>query len=287
MCPEPALLVAYLDGTLFHRDARAVDEHVLTCANCTALLDDMRRQREAELHRSRRSSARTIAVAVGAIAIVASGVWFVLPGSKDSRMPDSSGGSDSSTVAGSAKVEDAPRPVIDTDTPAMQEKTPKPAVETETRRVASDRPRVPAEKSPPKAVGRVPQPARPADVETTETTGETGLVLRGRNANRRFAWRVRESVIERSTDEGASWVVEHTAERPIRAGAFVDANVAWFVGENGLVLRRTINGWFGTTPPAEGHLVAVRASSPSRATVTHDDGRIFTTENGGVTWSTP
>ena len=100
-------------------------------------------------------------------------------------------------------------------------------------------------------------------------------------------WRARDLVIEHSTDGGATWVTEHTADRPIRAGAFVDPNVAWLVGENGLVLRRTINGWFGASPPAEGPLIAVRASSPSRATVTHDDGRVFRTENGGVTWSSP
>ena len=88
MCPEPALLVAYLDGTLFHRDARAVDDHVLTCASCTALLADMRRQREAELQRSRRSQARTIGIAVAAIAIVALGVWAVMPDSKSTASPD-------------------------------------------------------------------------------------------------------------------------------------------------------------------------------------------------------
>ena len=38
MCPEPALLVAHRDGTLLHRDARAVDDHVLTCASCTIVL---------------------------------------------------------------------------------------------------------------------------------------------------------------------------------------------------------------------------------------------------------
>ena len=125
------------------------------------------------------------------------------------------------------------------------------------------------------------------DPETQSSGDESGIVVRGRNANRRVMWRVRDLVIEHSTDGGATWMTEHTADHPIRAGAFVNANVAWLVGENGLVLRRTINGWFGASAPAEGHIVAVRASSPSRATVTLDDGRVFKTENGGVTWSTP
>jgi hypothetical protein len=109
----------------------------------------------------------------------------------------------------------------------------------------------------------------------TPAVGDGGIVLRGRN-NRRVIWRVRDLVIEHSTDGGATWVTEHTAARPIRAGALVNANVAWLVGENGLVLRRTINGWFGASPPADEHITAVRASSPSKATVTLEDGRSST-----------
>jgi hypothetical protein len=36
--------------------------------------------------------------------------------------------------------------------------------------------------------------------------------------------------------------------------------------------------------PAEGNIKTIRASSTSKATVTFEDGRVFTTENGGVTW---
>jgi photosystem II stability/assembly factor-like uncharacterized protein len=100
-------------------------------------------------------------------------------------------------------------------------------------------------------------------------------------------WRTRDLVVERSIDGGETWTTEYTADRPIRAGAFVNADVAWIVGENGLILRRTKNGWFGASPPAEGHIAAVRATSPAKATVTLEDGRVFTTQNGGVTWSVP
>jgi len=98
-------------------------------------------------------------------------------------------------------------------------------------------------------------------------------------------WRTREQVVESSSDGGTTWTTDHTADRPIRASVFVDANVAWVVGDNGLILRRTQNGWFGASAPAEGNITAVKASSPSRATVTIEDGRVFTTANGGVTWS--
>jgi len=97
-------------------------------------------------------------------------------------------------------------------------------------------------------------------------------------------WRTREQLVESSTDGGMTWTTDHTADRPIRAGVFVNENVAWVVGDGGLILRRTQNGWFGASAPAEGNITAVKASSPSRATVTFDDGREFTTANGGVTW---
>ena len=275
MCPEPALLVAYLDGTLFHRDARAVDDHVLTCASCTGLLADMRRQREAELQRSRRSHARTIGIAVAAIAIVALGVWAVMPGSKSTASPDvAPARSDAPPAVVSAA---SPSPALEPTRPVAPEKTPTPTS-------------APKPAATTKPVSRAPEkPAREETVRDPETpaVGDGGIVLRGGNANRRVMWRVRDLVIEHSTDGGATWVTEHTADRRIRAGAFVNASVAGLVGENGLVLRRTINGWFGASPPADEHITAVRASSPSTATVTLEDGRVFNTQNGGVTWSTP
>lgn len=98
-------------------------------------------------------------------------------------------------------------------------------------------------------------------------------------------WRTRDQLVESSTDGGMTWVTDHAADRPIRASVFVNADVAWIVGDGGLILRRTKNGWFGASPPAEGNITAVKASSPSKATVTLEDGRVFATANGGVTWS--
>jgi photosystem II stability/assembly factor-like uncharacterized protein len=97
-------------------------------------------------------------------------------------------------------------------------------------------------------------------------------------------WRTREQVVESSTDGGMTWTTDHTADRPIRASVFVNEHVAWIVGDGGLILRRTQNGWFGASAPAEGNVTAVTATSPSRATVTLEDGRMFSTANGGVTW---
>ena len=262
MCPDPALLVAYLDETLFHRDASAVDAHVATCASCTALLEAMRRVRAAE-ERSRSLRWRTAGVAIAVVALVSIGTWVLLRRSH-----------------GASTRETAPAPseaVRSTAPTSAAASGARPAVD---RSRASNTARSPAKSETP-AVTDAKGVDRAAD--SIQIDGD--VILRGRNANRRLIWRTRDRAIEHSIDGGGTWMVEHTADRPVRAGAFVDADVAWLVGENGLVLRRTKNGWFGASPPADGNISAVRASSPSKATVTFEDGRVFSTENGGVTWS--
>jgi hypothetical protein len=243
MCPEPALLVAYLDGTLFSRDKDAIDAHLANCEQCTALLVSMRQVRAAEeSKRSHRWKALAGGIVVGVIGI---GVW---------------------TLRSTPTVAPAPAPeptagIREIAPPAPPSPSPSPAA---TARPAGSATPTPKPKPAP------PKP-KPVPVETKA----------------RIQWRTNERVVERSTDGGMTWTTEYTADRPIRASAFVNDEVAWVVGENGLLLRRTKNGWFGASPPADGHITAVRASSPSRATVTLDDGRVFTTQNGGVTWSSP
>ena len=278
MCPEPALLVAYLDGTLFHRDAGAIDNHLSTCASCTELLDAIRARRaEEELSRRRRRWMRA-AIAVAIVAAIALVLWVSWPssnvtGSREAASTKRQAAPAAPPTTGTSATSSAAEPA---KTPAPAEARPSAAAEKKTAEpVKASVPTTSAATTPP----RVEAAAAPAPVDAG------GLVLRGRNRNRRIMWRARDRTIEHSTDGGVTWTTEHTADRPIRAGAFVDANVAWLVGESGLVLRRTKNGWFSASPPADGTITAVRASSPSKASVTLEDGRTFTTDNGGVTWS--
>lgn len=243
MCPEPALLVAYLDGTLFSRDKVAVDAHLSTCEECAALLVSMRQAREAETRSGR--SRRGMILAGGAAAVVigiAAWTFRSAPTDAPSREP---------TAAPREEAPSAPAPPAAAPIPPPL-KQPGAAVTKAARPVAIAKPK-----------------PKPAPVESKP----------------RIQWRTNNLAVERSTDGGLTWMTDYTADRPIRAGAFVNDEVAWVVGENGLLLRRTKNGWFGASPPADGHITAVRASSPSRATVTLEDGRVFTTQNGGVTWS--
>jgi len=236
--PDPALLVAYLDGTLFHRDAATIDRHLDNCAECTALLADMREQREVE-QASRTWRWRTLAgAAVVLVALGGYGLWRVLPRS-----------------AGEPAREPAPARNETAGPPP-----PQPSASPATTTVINPSPR-----QTPRAQTARPAPAPPPPP--------------------RVMWRTRDRLVESSNDGGATWVTEHTADRQIRASVFIDADVAWIVGDAGLILRRTKNGWFGASAPADGNITAVKASSPSKATVTLEDGRVFSTANGGVTWS--
>lgn len=250
-CPDPALLVAYLDGTLFHRDADAIDRHVDTCADCTALLQAMRQKRAAEQASTASRLRMTIGGAILAIAILGYGLWTVLPRRAGDQSPD----------PGRVRSETPPQAV-----PAAAA-----AAAAVSASATAPAPSRPAPSKPVPRAAAKPPVSRPKPVAATPATP-------------RVQWRTRDLVVESSTDGGTTWVTEHTADRPIRASAFVNADVAWIVGDSGLVLRRTKNGWFGASPPANGNITAVKASSPSRATVTLEDGRVFTTANGGVSW---
>jgi hypothetical protein len=244
MCPEPALLVAYLDGTLFHRDQAAIDHHLETCIECRALLALMLEKRRAERSTKTSRSRITIGAAVVLVAMLGYGVWAVLPRSRREQP-------DKTTPA--VRESPPPAPAASTPVPAPPSASPAP--------------------QPVSAQAPTPKPLPRAIAEEPSTLPAP-----------RVLWRTRDVTVESSSDGGMTWVTDHTADRTIRASAFVDAHVAWIVGDSGLILRRTKNGWFGASPPADGNIIAVKASSPSRATVTLEDGRVFTTANGGVTW---
>jgi hypothetical protein len=108
-----------------------------------------------------------------------------------------------------------------------------------------------------------------------------------RSPDGRALWRRAGNAIERSTGGGAAWVREYTADRPIIAGNAVSADVAWFAGAGGLVLRRTAAGWSIPQLPVSGtEIAAIAATSAASAIVTLADGRQLETQNGGNSWQT-
>jgi len=271
-CPDPALLQAYVDGTLFSRDVGAVEQHVGSCDRCAGILIALRKEQEA-VAASTWSRPRVAGVALVVIVVAGIATWALRP------QPAPPAATPSPPV---------PSPAAEKPAAAVPAPSPEPAPAPAPKAAAPSpkRPAPPvAEPRQPAAVKESPPPAE-VSPPVNVAQAEGGVVLRGgRRSNRRVMWRARDLAIEHSTDGGTTWTNEYRTDRPVRAGVFVSADAAWLVGDNGLVLRRTRNGWFGTTPPADGNIKRIRASSTSKATVTFEDGRVFTTENGGVTWS--
>jgi hypothetical protein len=103
----------------------------------------------------------------------------------------------------------------------------------------------------------------------------------------RLLWRIAGgNRIESSSDAGLTWARRHTARARLLAGSAPSIDVAWVVGERGLVLRRAVPGdWTAVSPPATVALIGVTATSATQARVVAADGRRFETTDGGQTWA--
>lgn len=102
-------------------------------------------------------------------------------------------------------------------------------------------------------------------------------------------WRlVRASTkLERSTDDGATWVTVDLGGDPvaITGGGAPSPLTCWLVGRAGVVFRSIDAITFTRVAfPEPLDLVAITASDPLHATVTAAGGRRFTTDDGGTTW---
>jgi hypothetical protein len=115
-----------------------------------------------------------------------------------------------------------------------------------------------------------------------------------------FRWRLlAPSTIQRSTDGGVTWTVqsgrtpglalltsnENALPIVLTAGSSPARDICWIVGRGGVVLLSS-NGiaWQRRPFPEAANLVAVRAADAKTAVVTTEDGRQFSTADGGATW---
>jgi photosystem II stability/assembly factor-like uncharacterized protein len=117
-----------------------------------------------------------------------------------------------------------------------------------------------------------------------------------------FRWRLAApATIQRSTDGGATWTAQ-SARTPgfgllqrsessqpavmLTAGSAPARDICWVVGRGGIVLLSTDGtSWQRRPFPEPVNLTAVRATDAKTAVVTTEDGRQFSTADGGATWS--
>jgi hypothetical protein len=103
-----------------------------------------------------------------------------------------------------------------------------------------------------------------------------------------FRWRVGMSgAAQASPDRGATWQGTATGvTADLLAASSPGGTICWIVGRAGTVLL-TIDGrrWQRLPFPVTTDVTAVQATDARRATVTAQDGRRFSTTDGGATWN--
>jgi hypothetical protein len=122
-----------------------------------------------------------------------------------------------------------------------------------------------------------------------------------------FRWRLlTPATIQRSTDGGATWTTQAmrfagqsllpqgrngataslAATITLTAGSAAARDVCWLAGAGGVVLLSTDGTTWQRRPfPVPVNLTGVRAVDARTAIVTTEDGRQFSTADGGATWS--
>lgn len=135
---------------------------------------------------------------------------------------------------------------------------------------------------------------RPATFEFASNAPAGRIAGRSGNVRQMAAptetrWRVGGSIVQRSQNAGRSWdVIPVPGSVTLLAGSAPTVNACWLVGRGGVVLRATDGYTFVPRPfPLAVDLVAVSARNALSAIVTTEDGRAFTTSDGGVTWTAP
>lgn len=181
-------------------------------------------------------------------------------------------------------------PPPSTAQPFVAEPAPKAVTETvtlaETVTVTSESARVASQRA---AGGRAAQ--EPVEIVSPEPA---------------FRWRlVRPATIQRSTDGGATWTSQSSrtaglsflggtqkttgptlTSLMLNAGSAPARDICWIVGSEGIVLLSPDGMSWQRRPFTEPvNLTAVRAIDAKAAVVTTEDGRQFSTADGGATWS--
>jgi hypothetical protein len=150
------------------------------------------------------------------------------------------------------------------------------------------------------AGARAAEPAREEPLRQVEGFYGAAAVLQVMSPDPSVRWRVLAGLtLQRSIDGGKSWqedkaeiarriIAGDKAEtaRRIIAGVAPSPTVCWLVGQKGLVMLTTDGRTWQQVPfPQAVDLKEVRASDARAAAITTSDGRVFSTGDGGKTWT--
>ena len=312
-CPDPSLLAGIHEGSLEPDETERWMTHLADCQRCQATLGALARAEEDAQPSPavapswwREQSARAlrwpVRAPLAAAALIALAVWVIDPGSTPGRRPSPTARrAEPIAVPASAAPTAAAtnQPLLETSRAPTRESAAQPIDEAENRLALNDTTADTANGEP-QAIQtlNLPTVAAPEDVLETASrarsdspsSAETAALfivpVMLRSSQDAIQWRAESNGdIERTDDGGLNWRVQLTVPERVIAGAAPADDVAWMVGEQGLVLR-TLDGeqWSRLNPPTDATLVAIEAADGRRAMVTTADGRQFRTVDAGTEW---
>jgi hypothetical protein len=97
-------------------------------------------------------------------------------------------------------------------------------------------------------------------------------------------WRARGRSIERSVNGGLVFAPAYTAPALLAGGMAPAPDTPWFYSSDGTIVRRANGVWRVSSAPGGSRLVSLQATNGASASIALEDGRTFTTSDGGVSW---
>ena len=313
VCPDGGVVAAFIDGGLDPAERLRMTQHASSCVRCAQILALAVEPPASSADVP--SSARPWRVGWRwmvpfATAATVAGIWVFTRDAVPPVVParPAAVNESASVNAPAAPSQSSTPSAIPSESPAARDRAVSAAPSVPPAPLASAQPSVPPASPPAPAVELAPAPVRPqafnrggggdaaggvagalsepiaigpeqpvADVQSTSRQVNVATSL----------WRAAGTVIQRSLDGGRTWTSEFEAPRAVLGVSTGPADVGWFVGVRGLVVRRIGSAWSIVNAPDTIDITGVEATSERSATVTLADGRRFTTTDGGQSWTTP
>lgn len=299
-CLDAETVAAWVDGGLSGAALEMTQSHVADCARCQSLVGAMIRTNAAVAQPKPERAARRwlpwlvpLTAAAAAVAL-----WVAVPGdlSAPQRPSEEVQTQSAETKARqSASLDNqAQAPTAISETPAAPAADKKaearviaPELRKEIGRLEADGlQRQDAAAAPAAAAPSAPATAEaPLAARRANSLAET-IATEIVSPDPSVRWRIAGSLVERSTNGGASWdAVPVGIAAVLTAGAAPTTTVCWVVGRGGVVLVSTDGRtWRRLAFPEITDLSSVLATDARTASVSTADGRIFSTSDGGLTW---
>ena len=324
VCPDAAMLAAYVDDGLTPAERREFESHAAGCAACQehlALLGAVSVESRAP-EAARSWFPRWAWLVPAATAVIVAAVWIRVP---EQSVTDQLAPRTSQPLPAPASIAEAPASANEEAKPGASPGPPRslPAPVEAKRKRDEAVPEKAAAAAPPPPLGVAPAAPPPAfaqdavreqekvearDLLAAESPAkeaeggqraarEMAPLAKSRDdssaltapmvvsASSRESFRALGNRIERSTDDGKTWQPAMTMPDGMFTAAACARGVCWFGTSDGRIERRVRGGFAGSILPVREPVVTIVPSDSASALVTLAGGRSFRTTDSGATWT--